>query len=104
MEKIKRNERLSAMVQILANNPNKIFTLSHFCELFGAAKSTMSEDVEILQRIMGQYELGKIETLAGAAGGVRFRAYVSKGEAVDFITQLSLKLSTADRVLPGGFL
>ena len=49
MEKIRRNERMSAMMKILTAEPNKIFTLSYFCDLFGAAKSTMSEDIDILR-------------------------------------------------------
>ena len=43
MDKIRRNERMSAMMKILAAKPNRIFTLSYFCDLFGSAKSTMSE-------------------------------------------------------------
>ena len=48
MDKIRRNERMSAMMKILAAKPNRIFTLSYFCDLFGSAKSTMSEDINIL--------------------------------------------------------
>ena len=70
MEKIKRNERLAAMTQILTASPNRIFTLSHFCDLFSTAKSTVSEDVAILQDAMAQFHLGKLETVAGAAGGM----------------------------------
>lgn len=46
MDKIRRNERMCAMMKMLSDAPNRIFTLSEFCELFGAAKSTMSEDIE----------------------------------------------------------
>ena len=42
MEKIRRNERMSVMMKILSGEPGKMFTLSRFCELFGAAKSTIS--------------------------------------------------------------
>ena len=44
MEKIKRNERLAALTQMLTASPNQIHTLSTFCDMFGAAKSTLSED------------------------------------------------------------
>ena len=43
MDRIRRNERLAAMTRILVESPNKIFTLGTFCEMFGAAKSTLSE-------------------------------------------------------------
>ena len=72
MEKIKRNERLAAMTSILTASPNRIFTLSYFCEMFSTAKSTVSEDVAILQETMKQFRLGKLETVTGAAGGVRY--------------------------------
>ena len=36
MAKIRRNERMSAMMKILAAKPNRIFTLSYFCDLFGS--------------------------------------------------------------------
>ena len=44
MDRIRRNERLAAMTRILVESPNKIFTLGTFCEMFGAAKSTLSEE------------------------------------------------------------
>ena len=104
MEKIRRNERLSAMMKILSDSPNKIFTLSYFCDLFGAAKSTMSEDIDILQSVTGAYGLGTPETVTGAAGGVRWRATVKRSDANRYIAGLCEMLSGPDRVLPGGFL
>ena len=40
--KFKRTERIGAIVKILSDNPNKIYTLSFFTEKFNAAKSTIS--------------------------------------------------------------
>ena len=104
MEKIRRNERMSAMMKILSGAPNRIFTLSHFCELFGAAKSTMSEDIDILRDVVSQFGLGELETVTGAAGGVRYRTKVKRPEARKFIGELCQKLSGSERVLPGSFL
>ena len=72
-DKVKRAERLSVMGKILTSSPNKIFTLSYFCEMFGAAKSTVSEDTAILARTWRTFRLGTVETVTGAAGGVRYR-------------------------------
>ena len=69
MDKFKRNERLAVMTKILSDAPNRIFTLSFFCEMFGAAKSTVSEDASILAGIMQDFKLGTLETVTGAAGG-----------------------------------
>lgn len=67
MDRIRRNERLAAMTRILVESPNKIFTLGTFCEMFGAAKSTLSEDIDILRGVFAQFHLGQLDTVTGAA-------------------------------------
>ncbi len=104
MEKIRRNERMSAMMKILADSPNHIFTLSYFCEMFGAAKSTMSEDIDILRDVVKTFGLGELETVTGAAGGVRYRTKVTAKNAIAYVQSLCDQLSGTERVLPGGFL
>ena len=104
MDRIRRNERMTAMMKLLSGKPNRIFTLSSFCELFGSAKSTMSEDVDLLQQVTKTFDLGEIETVTGAAGGVRYRPAVSRKKARETIEELCGKLSGTERVLPGGFL
>ena len=71
MDKFKRNERLAVMTKILSDAPNRIFTLSFFCEMFGAAKSTVSEDASILAGIMQDFKLGTLETVTGEDGIIR---------------------------------
>lgn len=38
--------------------------------MFGAAKSTLSEDIDILRGVFAQFHLGQLDTVTGAAGGV----------------------------------
>ena len=104
MEKIRRNERMSAMMKMLSDAPNRIHTLSTFCELFGSAKSTMSEDIDILQEVVSGFGLGELETVTGASGGVRYRPSTRPADALRFIDDLGQRLSGSERVLPGGFL
>lgn len=104
MEKVKRNERMAAMSQILTASPNKIFTLSHFCDMFSAAKSTISEDIALLQKTMNDFHLGKLETIAGAAGGVRYRPIGIGQSNRPFIENICTQLRQPGRVLPGGYL
>ena len=104
MDKIKRNERLAVMTQILTASPNRIFTLSHFCELFSTAKSTISEDVAILQQTMQQFRLGKLETVTGAAGGVRYRPIGLGSNSRGFVEGICERLREPARHLPGGYL
>lgn len=104
MDKVKRGERMAVMAQILTSQPNRLFTLGYFCDMFSSAKSSISEDLSMLSANMQRYHLGKVETVAGAAGGVRFRP-VCGGEADrEFISGVCDRLMEADRRLPGGYL
>lgn len=103
MDRIRRNERLAAMTRILVAAPNHIFTLSYFCEMFGAAKSTLSEDIDILRDVLAQFHLGQLETVTGAAGGVRYRPMLVGGDALACVQSVAEMLSAPGRVLPGGF-
>ncbi len=104
MDKIKRNERISAMVKILSDAPNKIYTLSYFSELFGAAKSTISEDIDLAQGILERFSLGALETVTGAAGGVKFLPAAGEDANRRYISEMCLRMSDTDRILPGGYL
>ena len=103
MDRIRRNERLAAMTRILVESPNKIFTLGTFCDMFGAAKSTLSEDIDILRGVFSQFGLGQLDTVTGAAGGVRYRAILPPEAAYQAVKDLAAKLNVPGRVLPGGF-
>lgn len=104
MEKIKRNERLGALTKILTDTPNRIHTLSEFCELFGSAKSTISEDIDLISASFERFDLGRVETVAGAAGGVRYRAIPSDEKVRRVLGDLAERMSEPGRMLPGGFL
>ena len=104
MDKIKRNERLGALTRILMDTPNRIHTLSEFCELFGAAKSTISEDIDLVAGSFERFDLGRVETVAGAAGGVRYRAIPSPAKVRQMLNDVSTRLMEPGRMLPGGFL
>ena len=104
MERVRRNERMAALAKTLTASPNQIFTLSHFCDQFGAAKSTMSEDIDILRDVFVSYGYGHIDTVTGAAGGVRYRPALSPQNALQFIETLCRELCVPSRLLPGGFL
>ncbi|NLG25027.1 MAG: pur operon repressor [Clostridiales bacterium] len=104
MDRVKRNERLGAIARILTDSPNRIYTLSHFCELFGAVKSSISDDIELLAESFRRFDLGEVTTVAGAAGGVRYRPIPSRRRAAASLAAIADKLSQPGRLLPGGFL
>ena len=104
MDRIRRNERLAAMTRILVESPNKIVTLGTFCDMFGSAKSTLSEDIDILRSVFAQFKLGQLDTVTGAAGGVRYRPVPASEDALREVKNLAQILAQPGRVLPGGFL
>ncbi len=104
MEKVKRGERLVAMARILSQNPNRVIPYQVFCDRFGAAKSSVSEDIAMIEKVMRQFDLGQVATVTGAAGGVRFRPMMGWGQALQFIRGIAEALNAPDRALPGGYL
>ncbi|QXM07219.1 pur operon repressor [Crassaminicella indica] len=102
--KIKRNGRIGALIKILNDNPNKIFTLNYFTNKFNAAKSSISEDIVIAKKLMEDLKLGKIETIPGAAGGVKYIPLISKEDTKEILEDVCKKLSEPNRIIPGAFL
>ncbi len=101
---MKRNERIGAMVRILCDKPNYVYTLSYFTELFDSAKSTISEDLVIVKSIMDELSLGKVETLAGAAGGVRYLPIVNSDRKTELFNEIIEQFKDEKRIIAGGFL
>jgi purine operon repressor len=104
MDKIRRQERRIALTKLLTDNPNQLFSLSHFSGLFEAAKSTICEDVEAIRLALEQFGLGRLETQAGAAGGVKFLPVRSLAATEKLLAELTGKFSSPERIIPGGFL
>ncbi len=102
--KFKRTERIGAIVKILSDNPNNIFTLGYFTTQFNAAKSTISEDLIVVKNVFEKLELGKVITISGAAGGVKYIPKTSKTENEEFLKGLCEKITDPSRILSGGFL
>ncbi|TDT63449.1 pur operon repressor [Fonticella tunisiensis] len=104
MERLQRKERVAAIVKILSDNPNKVISLGYFSELFSAARSTLSEDIAIVKRVIETLESGRIETLAGASGGVKYIPGMAKRAEEEFLQELCSMLKNPERIIPGGFL
>lgn len=104
MNKPNKQERIATIVKILTENPKKILTLNYFADFFSCAKSTLSEDVDAIQRIFQRFQLGKVETMAGAAGGIFYRPLIPDEHKEKFCTELCKKLNAEDRLIPGGYI
>ncbi len=102
--KHKRSSRIAELTRIFIENPRVAFQLSHFSEQFRVAKSSISEDIAILEEYFAEQGLGKIVTHAGAAGGVKYIPRMKLDEARAWMQQAIEKLEVSERILPGGFL
>lgn len=104
MDKLQRTERISALQRILCDSPGKVFTLGTFTELLGCAKSSISEDLDIIRGTLEKFGMGTIETISGASGGVRYLPLSSPETVQNLAETLSGELSRKERILPGGYL
>ncbi len=103
MEKLRRGQRIAAITKMLTGSPGRRFSYATFCDLFGAAKSTISEDVELCRQTLAQLDLGQVRTLPGAAGGVLYLPVGSPEGDRAFLQQLCRRLEEPGRILPGGY-
>ena len=104
MDKMKKAQRIGAISKILSDAPNKTFTLKYFCDLFGAAKSSLSEDVHMVRELFEELGLGLVETTSGAGGGIRYVPHISASESEKVLLELCDRLNDGSRILGSGFL
>lgn len=104
MEKMNRNSRVVAITKILTEQPNKIVGLNKFSDLLNAAKSTISEDIVIVREVLKKLNMGKVETVSGAAGGIKFIPTIGEQNSKEFALELCELLSNVDRIIAGNFI
>ncbi|NLO98214.1 MAG: pur operon repressor [Peptococcaceae bacterium] len=101
---MKRIDRLIAITEILLSHPNQLFPLGVFADRFQSAKSTISEDLIMIKDKLLLSNRGFLETVPGAAGGVKYLPSISVEEASSFLEKLAQTLNASERILPGGFI
>ena len=104
MEKLSRNSRVVAITKVLTENPNKVIGLNKFSELLNAAKSTISEDMVIVREILEKLEMGKVETISGAAGGIKYIPGIEVQSKKKFVEDICQMLKDKSRIVPGNFI
>ena len=96
---MKRTERVGALIKILTEMPSKTYSLQYFCDLFGAAKSSISEDIQSASHAIELTGCGYLETTAGSKGGVRFVPDITAEEIEKLQADFSQKLGDPSRLL-----
>ncbi|MDD4084956.1 MAG: pur operon repressor [Acidaminococcaceae bacterium] len=104
MGKIRRIERVAALTKELVDHPYELYSFTDFCKRYDVAKSTLSEDVQAIRNGLAAYDLGIVETLAGAAGGVRFIPCHTKVSDEEFLKALAVRMAEPERILPGSMI
>ncbi|AZU59850.1 pur operon repressor [Neobacillus mesonae] len=102
--KFRRSERLIDMTNYLLDHPRQLVPLTFFAERYSSAKSSISEDLAIVKETFEQRGIGTLQTVPGAAGGVKFFVKVSMDEAKPFVEDLCDLIADPERLLPGGYL
>jgi len=104
VKKMKRSARLVEMTQYLLARPHTLISLTAFADRYQSAKSSISEDLAIIKEVFEEEGIGQLQTLAGAAGGVKFIPTVRKEAALQVIKEICRQLEQPERVLAGGYL
>ncbi|MDS9473297.1 pur operon repressor [Sporosarcina pasteurii] len=102
--KWKRSERLVDITCYLLDNPHELIPLTFFSERYQSAKSSISEDLTIVKETFEEKGNGKLLTVTGAAGGVKYIPQMAATAIKEVIDELMNKLGEKDRLLPGGYL
>ncbi|WP_139492600.1 pur operon repressor [Brevibacillus dissolubilis] len=104
MKKLRRSARLVDMTQHLLAHPHTLIPLTLFSDQYGAAKSSISEDLSIIKEAFEGEGIGLLKTVAGAAGGVKYIPLTPRDQAARFTKELIEQLEKPERLLPGGYL
>ena len=100
---MKRSERLVDMTKYLMERPHTLISLPFFAQRYDSSKSSISEHLSIYKHTLATNQDGILETVAGAAGGVRYIPYIGKGHAEEYLGDLASRIEDPNRILPGGF-
>ncbi len=104
INKLSKAERLSFITRMLVDNPSKIYTLQYFSDRLDCAKSTMSEDIDIIGKLFITMEVGQIISLSGASGGVYFSPTLTEHQIQEVKEELCELLNDQKRIITGGYL
>lgn len=104
INKMNKAERLSFITRILVGNPSKVFTLQYFSDLLECAKSTLSEDIDVIGKLFLSMDVGQIISLSGASGGVFFTPTITKDQIQAVKEDLCQLLNDKKRIITGGYL
>ncbi len=101
---MKRSNRLVILTDFFLEYPRKHIQLPYFVSLCETTKSSISEDLDIINDVFQKQGMGYLQRTTGASGGVKYIPEYSHKKSMQFIDELKNKLEDPARILPGGYL
>ncbi|HLR79517.1 MAG TPA: pur operon repressor [Bacillota bacterium] len=101
---MRRSDRLVALTNFFLEHPKEHQQLEYFIEKFNAAKASVSEDLDIINKMFEHEGIGYLYRVSGSSGGVHYVPKTSDEKGTQFIKQLCSRLEAPSRILPGGYL
>lgn len=101
---MKKNKRVGMLMDELLQNPCKLYESKHFCDKYNIAKSSLSEDIKLINEILNENGSGRIESIQGAGGGIRYLPGISADRIRNLQSELIEALSDTTRMLGGKYL
>src|SRR5690625_4487170 len=100
---MKRSHRLVALTNYFLTHPHELVQLSYFSDKYTSSKSSLSEDLNIIDHMFQQEGAGFLQRLPGATGGIKYIPSYAKQHTEKFVYKLCDLLKHPERILPGGY-
>ena len=101
---MKKNNRIGALVDEFTSNPCRLYDSKYFCEKYDIAKSSLSEDIKLVNEVFKENGTGHIESSSGVGGGIKYIPGISAKRLNRLQEELCAMLEDSSRLLGGGFL
>jgi len=104
MAKQSKAARVASIVKLLLDAPQELLSLGDLASRLGVAKSSISEDMAAIRQGLETQGLGKLETVTGTLGGVRYVPHRTRQHIEALIAGLCERLNEPARRVATGYL
>ena len=100
---MRRAHRIAAITKTLTERPHHVFAVGEFTDLFEVGRSTLSEDLAIIRATFEALHMGKVETISGAVGGVRYLPLLTREHILAHVEDIRMdKVNDIKRRMESG--
>src|SRR5699024_8032635 len=98
---MKRSHRLVALTTYFLENPRTVKNLNYFSEIYNSAKSSISEDLDIVNEVLEPEVIGYIIRNSFATGVASFIPRLPYEHGMALVESLCVKLEELSRIVHG---